>query len=95
MAAWTRFSLRIRCCVNVSSGGACTQCEAYSTKNSLRNFVPFGTFHRSCDLITIRSDARWRIISHGTADDGQKVPIVRWHGYSADADAWEPADAIP
>jgi Chromo (CHRromatin Organisation MOdifier) domain len=36
-----------------------------------------------------------RIISHGETKEGEYIVRVRWHGYAADADTWEPAADIP
>jgi Integrase core domain/Chromo (CHRromatin Organisation MOdifier) domain/Integrase zinc binding domain len=36
-----------------------------------------------------------RIISHGETKEGVHIVRVRWQGYAADADTWEPAADIP
>jgi hypothetical protein len=36
-----------------------------------------------------------RIISQGETKEGEYIVRLRWHGYAADADTWEPAADIP
>jgi Chromo (CHRromatin Organisation MOdifier) domain len=36
-----------------------------------------------------------RIIAHGETKEGELIVRVRWHGYAAEDDTWEPAADIP
>ena len=35
------------------------------------------------------------IVDHGYADDGELLYRIRWYGYAADQDTWEPVRHIP